>query len=211
MTTLTTWQRLVITGTSVGSEIWQTGLSLVSTSAPTSQAALQTDCNTLEPFVNTWWTSVKPHIYSSFAYTGIKLFQYQGAATKAQYQAQTVRTSVAGSLVANSSPIDTALVVSLRTGSPSRSGRGRMYIPCHDVVGPTAGTFVGTGSADYSAAVKALANAIAGGSTYAVAVVSRTLSEYNLVTKGIADNKPDVQRRRENRIVPTINSVVTIP
>lgn len=198
-------------GLAPGAEVWQTGLSVIASPLPGTQAALQTDCDALEPFLNTFWNSLKPHVYSFFSYTGIKMYAYSGAATRASLQAQTLRTANAGSLVANSSPIDTALVASLRTAVPGRSGRGRMYLPCHDVVGPSAGCFVGSASADYALAVKNLADAIAGYSSYAVAVVSRTTSNWELVRKVICDNRPDVQRRRENKIVPTIVSSQVIP
>lgn len=211
MSALTTWARIVMQGLGPGAEIWQTGLSVIAAPLPGTQAALQTDCNALEPFFNTFWGSLKSHIYSSFSYTGVKMYAYSGAATRATLQAQTLRTAVAGTLVANSSPIDTSLVASLRTAVPGRSGRGRMYLPCHDVCQPTSGNFVGTASADYALAVKTLANAIAGYSSYAVAVVSRTTSNWELVRQVIADNRPDVQRRRENKIIPSIVSSQVIP
>lgn len=210
MPALSTSQRVVIRGLSPQGEVWQTSFGMVG-ATPADQAALQSLSDQVEPYVNTFWTAVKAHVYNSFSYVGIKVYQYAGASSRAALQAQTDRTASAGTLATNGSPIDTALVLSLRTPTPGRAARGRMYIPCHDVVNPSTCCFVGTASADYAAAYKVLVDSIATNTPGAVAVLSRTTSSYNLVTRCLADNKPDVQRRREGKIVPSIISSVALP
>ena len=210
MPALSTSQRVVVRGLSPQGEVWQTSFGMVG-ATPADQAALQSLCDQIEPYVNTFWTAVKPHVYNSFSYVGIKVYQYAGASSKASLQAQTDRSPSAGTQSANGAPIDTALVLSLRTPFPGRVARGRMYIPCHDSVNPSTCCFVGTASADYVAAFKTLVDSIATNTPGAVAVLSRTTSTYNLATRVIGDNKPDVQRRREGKVVPSIISSSVLP
>lgn len=208
---LADYQKIVIQGKGPGSEIWQTGFATVVTTPITSQAGLQSYSNTLEPFVNTWWTSVKPHVAPLYSYLGIAVYQYQAPSTTAQFQAQTTRAAVPGTIVGSIIPIDTACVVSLRTAVPGRSTRGRMYVPCHDLVQATDGCWASSVNTAIGTATKTLFNAILGGSTGGVAVVSRTHNSYQLLTGLVTDNKPDVQRRRENRLAASNTQVLTFP
>lgn len=211
MPALGIYQRVVIKGQTFTSEIWQTGFYVIDTTPPPDQATLQALCNTLEPLVNTWWTSIKANLPAGFTYTGISMYQYVDPSTIAQFQAQTLRAAVAGTSAVGQSPIDTACVVSLRSSLPGRSGRNRMYVPCTAAVNQATGMWDSTVPDGIGTATKALMTACAGAPNALPVVVSRTLHQYHPLSGLNTDSKPDVQRRRENRLVPNHTQVLAFP
>ena len=211
MPVLGQWQRFVIKGTGVGSEIWQTGFSTVATSAIASQSDLQAQLDLVVPFVSSWWTTLKPNVFSSYALTEVDAYQYEGGSTNAEFQAAHALAAVAGTKVSTGSPVDTATVVSLRTILPGRRGRGRMYIPNHNGTQPADGQFLPATSQAYGTATKTLFDSITGGTLLGPVVVSRTGLLYNVVTSLVTDSKPDVQRRRVDRLRPTDTQVLSLP
>ena len=211
MSALTTFQRVVIKGVGPGSEIFQTGFSTAAVTPPSSQAALQTDCNAISAFVTTMWNAIKGTIYTSYQLTEVDMYQYVWPATTAQFQAQTLLTANPGTAAASGSPIDTALVVSIRSAVPGRSGRGRMYLPWHGTIAAATGLVVGTPYTTFATAVKALFTSVAGYSSYVPIVASRTHGTWQPPTAILCDNKPDVQRRRENRLLPTATTNLAFP
>ena len=211
MANLTTFQRVVIKGIGPGSEIFQTGFTTAAITPPSSQAALQTDCNAIAAFCTTLWNAIKASIYTSYSFTEVDMYQYVWPSTVAQFQAQTLLTANPGTLAVNGSPIDTALVVSLRSQVPGRSGRGRMYLPYHGGCLPASGLTSGTPYTTYATAVKALFTSVAGYSSYAPIVASRTHGTWQPPSAILCDNKPDVQRRRENRLLPSATTNLAFP
>lgn len=211
MPALGTYQRVVIKGTGPNSEIWQTGFSTAAVTPPTTQAGLQTDCTAISAFITTWWNAIKGSIYSSYALTEVDMYQYVAPSTVATLQAQTVLTANPGTSAATGSPIDTALVTSIRSAVPGRSHRGRMYVPCHAGCQVANGMFTGTPNVTYGTALKALFTSVAGYSSYVPVVVSRTHNTWDAVASLVTDNKPDVQRRRENKLIPTNTQVLAFP
>lgn len=211
MTTLGTYQRVVIKGTGVGSEIWQTGFWTVAGTPAGTQAQLATDCTAMAGFVGTWFTAIKGLLYTSFSLTEVDMYQYVSPATTASLQAQNVLTAVPGTLAAASSPIDTSCVVSIRSATPGRSGRNRMYVPCHGQITPATGCFASSANNTIGTATKALFTSVAGYSTYVPVVLSRTKNAWYPPVNIDTDNKPDVQRRRENRLLPTATQVLAFP
>ena len=211
MASLSSYQRLVIRGKGPGSEIWQTSFSTVVTTAITSQAGLQSYVNSIAPFVNTWWTTVKASCSPLYSITDLAAYQYVYPSTSAQFQASAALTASVGTMSVTGSPVDTAVVISLRTAVPGRRTRGRMYVPCHLAVSNSDACFPGTNINTINTATKTMFNSILTGTAGGVAVVSRTGGSYELITGLVADNKPDVQRRRENKLVPTSVSTLTFP
>lgn len=208
---LTAYQRFVISGTGPGSEIWQTGFSTIATTAITSQAGLQSAVNSVAPFVNTFWTSLKPNLYPLYSIKALTAYQYVYPSNHAQYQAQATLTVSTGTQAVNAAPVDTCLVVSLRTAVPGRRTRGRMYIPCHAPAQTTDGCISSTVSTAIGTAVKTMLASVFTSTSLAPVVVSRTGGTYETITGQVTDNKPDVQRRRENRLAATNVQVLTIP
>ena len=211
MATLGTYQRVVIKGTGIGSEVWQTGFWTVAGTPPSTQAQLNTDCAAIAAFVSTWWTTVKAFVYGTYALTEVDMYQYVSPSTHASLQAQTVLSAVAGTLVTPASPVDTCCVVSIRSGQPGRSGRNRMYVPDHQTISNGTGTFSGTSYSSIGTATKALFSSVAGYSSYVPVVASRTMNQWFQPTAFDTDNKPDVQRRRENKLTPTATQVLPFP
>lgn len=211
MTTLGTYQRVVIKGTSIGSEVWQTGFWTVAGTPPATQAQLSTDCVAMAGFVTTWFNAIKTLIYTSFKLTEVDMYQYVSPATVASLQAQDVITAVPGTLAGAASPIDSCCVVSIRSATPGRSGRNRLYVPCHTSCGPSDGCFGSAAQNTIGTATKALFTSVAGYSTYVPVVLSRTKNAWYAPTNIDTDNKPDVQRRRENKLLPTATQVLAFP
>lgn len=211
MTTLGTYQRVVIKGTGIGSEVWQTGFWTVAGTPPSTQAQLSTDCVAISAFVTTWFNAIKTLVYTSFALTEVDMYQYVSPATTASLQAQNIMTANAGTLAGASSPVDSCCVVSIRSATPGRSGRNRMYAPCHTSVTPTTGCFGSSAQNTIGTATKALFTSVAGYSTYVPVVLSRTKNAWYQPTNIDTDNKPDVQRRRENKLLPTATQVLAFP
>jgi hypothetical protein len=210
-TALGTYQKVVIKGTGPGSEVWQTGFWTTCTTNPVDQPALQTLCNTIAPFVTTWWAAVKGTIYALYSFTEVDMYQYVAPSTTAQFQAQTILTASAGTYVTNGGSIDQSLVVSIRSARPGRSGRNRMYVPFHQAITATTGLASNSQTDGIGTATKALFTAVAGGSVAAPIVVSRTHGFWNAPSNIDTDNKPDIQRRRENRLLPTHTQVLAFP
>jgi len=211
MAGLGTYQRVVIKGTGIGAEIWQTGFWTQNVTPPTTQAALQTDCNAIAAFVDTWWTTVKAQCYSSYALTEVDMYQYVAPSHTASLQAASPRSAVAGTISVQGAPIDTCCVVSLRSAVPGRANRGRMYVPMHTGLTGSTGCWAGTPSTSVGTATKALMTSVAGYSGYVPIVVSRTHSTWQPLASLVTDNKPDVQRRRENRLAATNVQVLAFP
>lgn len=101
-------------------------------------------------------------------------------------------------------PMQTSAVISLRTNVPGAKGRGRLYWPATGV-GLAAGTlrinsaatnsFV-LGAKTYLAAIKTAINGTLAG--HELVVWSRTTATEALVTKLLAGDVPDTQRRRRD-------------
>jgi hypothetical protein len=210
-TALGTYQKFVIKGTGPGSEIWQTGFYTTCTMNPVDQPALQALLNTIAPFVDTFFAALKSKIYPTYTYTEVDAYQYVSPSHVAAFNAQAIRTPTAGTLVGNGQQLDGAVVCSIRTPLPSRRGRGRMYLPCHDVVQPSGMLANAATNTQYGTALKALFSSIVGGSVAAPIVVSRTGNFWNPPTQIITDNKPDVQRRRVDRLLPTSTQILAFP
>lgn len=211
MPVLTKWLRVVLKGTGPNGEIWQTGFSAVQGTPAGSQSALQTASDAAEPIIKTFWDAVKIPIFSTYAYTGIDVYQYDGGSTTALLHASTARTPVPGGKTTTGAPVDTACVLSLRTSLPGRSGRGRMFLPCHDVV-TTAGVFSSTAPSVNANAFKTMANSLAVvPPDMVLCVASRTKLAYNVLNKVVCDDKPDVLRSRVDRLAPVFVTTLSIP
>lgn len=191
--------KYVIKGTGVGSEIWQTQIWLQANAQIGSVADLQTAVDDEAAGVTTLWTAIKPYIYTSYALTELHGYYYTNGHADADYAAVHVFTPAAGTLATAAAPVDTCLVCSTRTGRAGQSYRGRMYFPCHAVTQPSTGLFSSSITAIYVNACAAFLSDINSGYG-SVVVTSRTADAATFVTSVSADNKPDVQRRRENRL-----------
>lgn len=191
--------RYEIRGRGPGSEIWMTSFWLQASSPYASATVLQAQLNNLLPDVLVWWNGVRVNIASSYTYTELRAYAYAGGGDTAEFGASALVSTSAGALGASGSPIDTALVVSLHTGFVGKSRRGRMYVPYHNTCSMTTGLITATAT-DYALITKTLFDSVNTHSADRVSVVSRTLGDSAPVLSVSFDQKPDVQRRRENRL-----------
>lgn len=201
--------KLSVVGAGPGSEIWNTSFwfGAVSLGSAADLLALAT---TAAPRFTTWWTSIKPKIYTSYLLKELRAYFYDGTSDTAKFNALVDLGSVPGTLSATSSPLDTCCVVSLLTGFSGRSNRGRVYIPRHEVCLNTNGLFANVTSDYANATATLLTNISADWGTWQPKVVSRLLGTSEDVVSCRADQRPDVQRRRENRLAVGIISSAAV-
>lgn len=176
------------------------------------QSTLDTMCAAVgaraETLVNT--SSVNEFWTANDGFSRVDCYQYNGTGARAASQSTyPFSTRRVGTGTANH-PKQVALVVSTRTPVPGRSGRGRFYLPATGI-GMTALGLVSDSSAidglgvalgDFFDDIQAAAGDLA--------VVSFTTFAINGVTSLVIDNKPDTQRRREDKISPTHIKVQTL-
>lgn len=114
-------------------------------------------------------------------------------------------------------PSYTALCVTLLTDVGGRSGRGRSYLPCDGQPVGTAGVWSSIVNAAYASAWAAVltglnADYTAGAST-ATATAGVLSLKYGFISDVVsvrADNLPDTQRGRINKIAPTNTASATV-
>lgn len=112
----------------------------------------------------------------------------------------------AGAGSVNTMPTQVAAVMTLRTALATRSGRGRIYLPARAVgVTPASGLFSGT---LVNTAVDTLASWFTAqkAAGFPAVVVSQTHGTFQPITTVDADGRPDIQRRRANKLVSTRHS-----
>lgn len=107
-------------------------------------------------------------------------------------------TSAAGTSTSDVLPLQTSLVVTLRTALAGRSYRGRMYMPgWAENANDANGTASVTAIVDLETWMTAIANPTVEGNLWALGVMSVTLGETNVVTAiDVRDTTWDTQRRR---------------
>jgi hypothetical protein len=198
-----------IRGTSPGGEIWQTGFWNDCLGTPFTAADLATYLGVIAPYVTTWWNAIKANIYSTFTLTEVRAYYYQSSGQHADFGNVALLTPNAGTFAGNGNPIDTALVHSLRSVRVGSSHRGRMYVPHHSTVLNT-GLIQSATALTGVTATAAMFTSINANTATRVSVVSATLATVDQVVSVTADLKPDVQRRRQNRLaggVPVTHTV----
>lgn len=199
----------VIGGHNVGGEIWRTGLWCDAHLMISSQADLQAAVDAQLPGVETWWDAIRVYCYPLCTFDQLSAYYYATGGSAATYQAEATAAGSPGTLAGNGSPIDTCMVQSLRTARPGRSYRGRMYVPCHQPVTAASGLYSNVLAGIFADATQALCDDI--NTSFAeVDIVSAAAVDKTPVTTILVDTKPDVQRRRENRLVagaPAVRAV----
>lgn len=98
-------------------------------------------------------------------------------------------------------PFQACMVVTLNTGLAGRRNRGRMYLPANGLSYGSTGFFGSTTYQDAADGAAVIFNEI--NSSYdsnQVCVVSQTAGVSNLVTEVVCDNRPDIQRRRADKL-----------
>jgi hypothetical protein len=168
---------------------------------PDDTAGVDLDATTEWP---TFRTALLSHMASDQVITAYDLYRYEGGiATRHDHSSVThAGTDTDGHL-----PLQVACVLTLRTATLSRRGRGRLYLP-------TCGASMMSGSLHMflESAVDTLVDDFANYLSMAntggrvVSVVSRTGSSSEPVTSVDADLVPDTQRRRRDKLTSARHS-----
>lgn len=146
------------------------------------------------------------------AYSKIRAYYYPGGSNVATLisEGDITRQGVG----TNSLPDQCSLVVSLRSAVPSRSGRGRIYLPANGVLlqsHQVPSSLIGGVGDAFKNYVEAVNGTAAGGRDATVAVRSNTQGVMRNVEKAVIDSRIDIQRRRANSqtVVASIQRTIT--
>lgn len=125
----------------------------------------------------------------------LDLYQYQGG-SKAAAQSHVALTGMAGKKATVSFPLQVACCVTLLTGKPGRSKKGRLYLPGSGIGfngGEFANADVDAIAAGFNTLFQDLHDRVP---STPVVVASATLGTNTPVNQVRVDSKPDTQRRR---------------
>jgi hypothetical protein len=189
--------RVVLHGVS-GTDIFETGMWL--RGSPASQEDTQTLANAAW---NSWLTTAQTGLAALMdatgAYTGLRAYAYPAGGPKAGFIAEAVATRVGG--MGNAIlPYQSTLVVTLLTGAAGRRARGRMYLPASGATLNADHQFSDAVVDQASTGIAGWVNAFQAGANKPV-VLSTVGGTARDITQTRADSKPDIQRRRANKIV----------
>jgi hypothetical protein len=197
--------KTVIGGTLPGGEVfafgWQNRAVGVSTQTDLNMVNGQTNAALANNFLT---TSVKALFSTQVVFTRVTNYLYTGGSSASLVSVST--PSIAGTSAVAGMPNQCAVVVTLETGVPGRSNRGRAYLPPVNVGLINAGTVQLS-----SATCTTLANAFASMLTAlhddsspngVPAVASALKGAIRDITAVRVDSIIDTQRRRRNKLVP---------
>jgi hypothetical protein len=207
---------MVYRGALPNGEVWQTGFWFTG-SAPTSnagaaavaQAEFSSEGTTTS---SSFWNVFKSHTPSSVTLTAVIVYSYPNGGTQAQFIGQSAGTPLAGTGATTALPNQVSMCMSLLTGQAGRSYRGRMYLPPLLGAEVTAtGLWVTTTAASIANVwgVK-FTNFNAASGFGKVAVVSQKRTSATQVLQLRIDYRPDVQRRRANRMTNIGSTVANV-
>lgn len=213
--------RLTIGGGSYGGEVWECSLwfkpTTVGQSMPADNAGAATMLDNMT--TGTEWDTLAAALVRFLPPEGgisqAKLYSYPTGGTAATAIAAKA-LSVAGTGTGNTGPAQLCLVATLLTGQAGRSFRGRIYVPAVDVSlsGDHNATqvdidAVANGVAQYLSWTK-LADIITSGQGVLGVVASTVRGVATSITQVRCDSKPDVQRRRANKLAATRTSLADV-
>ena len=195
------------------SQSWSTSLWVVAfptVGAGFTQAQLNVLATDVDALAVTCFATFASSVSAdtSFIETGVYAYP-TGSAVSTQVALSPPRAASVGT-GAGLLPVQTSCVVSLRTATSSRSGRGRNYLPFTGATLTGAHQFgttaINNASLAYQAYLQAL-NAYTSGPanvTSLVAIVaSRTTGAHPAITHITDHSDPDVQRRRSDKLLAT--------
>lgn len=194
--------RAVLVGTAPGGEIFETGFWMKVNSALTLSNVNDLATDLAAKFGSTARLPLAKLIYSDTTYRSVKVYGYPSGGPTATYVGEDSINGGGGS-GPGTMPLYVCMVASLRTGVSGRSYRGRMYLPANGAQLAVSHRWEGTLAADACNGLAAFFQAINGSDTPAgaqVVTLSQKLGTWLEVNEVSVDAKPDVQRRRENKM-----------
>lgn len=207
--------RFLLNGTSGATEVWTTTFHVRwTTDIFWSQATLDSLTASIKGLFDTAWTTLKTFATGDMKFTECRGYVYEIGSSVADWVSL---SSVATPQVGTSSiahPLQCGIVQSLRSSAPTRSGRGRMYLPLNGIPMSVNGNYNSTNVTSIATTMKTFyqgVNAIAvGAATTKLVVASATQSQVRDVLTVVTDTRPDVQRRRANKVIPSLASIQTL-
>jgi hypothetical protein len=194
-------------GTLPNGEIWQYGLWFQG-NLPTSNAAAATAAD-LEmadeagTSTSSIWNVLKSFVPPSISLQSVRVDSYNTGGPSVNFSGISTHAAVPGTAASTQLlPNQVALCMSLVSDTAGKSGRGRVYLPVSIVSGiysSNNGLFVTSGLNSLLSAFKAKFDDDAAVGQVAV-VVSRLHTIAHPITVISADTRPDIQRRRANRM-----------
>ena len=144
-------------------------------------------------------------IFPADAYTSVTLYCYPTGGTSAAAVATAPITGKAGTSTASGAPLQTSMVLTLRTGQAGRSFRGRIYLPARGGMASGATGYLASGTGPVVTPVINWLHQIAiltpfpGGVGARAGVASTRRGVFTPLSQITVDLKPDIQRRRANK------------
>lgn len=145
-------------------------------------------------------------IFPADAYTSATLYCYPTGGSSAAAIATAPITGKPGTSSASGAPLQTSMVLTLRTGQAGRSYRGRIYLPARGGMAAGSGGYLATGTGSVVNPVINWLHQIAiltpfpGGVGARAGVASSRRGVFTSLTSITVDLKPDIQRRRANKL-----------
>jgi len=203
--------RFVLVGSMPGGEEWASGLWWTVNAAPVNGPDFQSfvDEYATTAHGSTGW--FRGQNVAAATWTGVKGYYHAGnPGAPAVFAGENVFGSpITGTGSGQEQANQTALVASMLTGQSGRSFRGRMYVPATDL--GISGGVVASGQVDAVAAgLVDLIDAVRTATTWRPMVVSVTKDVMTEIIQVRVDNKPDTQRRRANKLVPTYKNTTNL-
>lgn len=209
--------RFVLRGDIGGTQSWSTSFAMAPPPGTVSQSTLSGILASVSARAATWWNATTGGIgarnTADTRLLGVDAYLYgggSGAPASLQASIDYATPLVGGSSTAH--PTQTSIVVTLLTGLPGRSFRGRMYLP---MTGGALGSnhqLVQANVTDYAAAAKAFMDGV--NSDAVVPDFGRVSVAGSAgpipVTSVRVDSEPDVQRRRANKIQAAFYGIGTL-
>lgn len=199
-----------------GTQSWSTGI-FAKVSTPPTLAQLQTDVNGLGAAFDAEMLVTGSNIAVSWdAGTRINdhiMYYYPANSPVATLVAVHAAANNPGSSTGYL-PAQVAIVASLRTAMAGRKGRGRMYWPCVAAPLSSAGLLSATVTDNVCAFTRYVADQLSNltwSGAAGQAVVAGAWPSGVPITSVVVDNKPDIQRRRSDKILATASSVLSVP
>lgn len=189
-------------------ETWSTSLAVTSDGTDPSAAQLSTWCNDVMALIAgsaPGATVFKGLMSTACELRQVRAYWYPDVGAPAGQQGASTATPVAGVGTVEMPP-QVALVLTLLTGQPGGSYRGRMYLPAAGAPASSSGTTSrgSQGNVDnLGDLLVSIADAAPEIAATLPAVVSERLSTVTAVTQVRLGNRLDTQRRRSDSIVET--------
>lgn len=199
--------RLTLSGTlAAGAEAWSTSVCYQDPNqiAPSTGAEIQAWATACAAAVPTAVTSQLSNLLSTQGkITQVKTYEYEAVGQPADRSGAASVNFSGGATPAM--PLQTAMVLSLRTGRAGRSYRGRLYWPAQGASVMSGGRF---SSSDHTGAVadvvlmlQAFADAWPATGAIVPVIVSASQNAVTPVTSVQVGDVPDTQRRRRDALV----------